>query len=206
MVSIITQNRKVQQRQPPAPPGGIPDPFAAHPPPHSSHLRVASSRNPSQLPLLDLAIFSESLIIFLTVFSHLTQLFEKMLWHTQTHTHRQTHTRRFMATRLGLYQKSINDNNFKIKSIQLLPPTCVKFNDFEDIYGRQQGAKKRGTGAPFRVIVAACVASAISFAIIEYIAPPAGLGFEWNSRNGNGTGNWHLAWVSLRSGKDAFLL
>lgn len=92
----------------------------------------------------------------------------------------------------------------------------MKFNDFEDIYGSaEQGdreSKEKGAGVagvlPHFELLLLPVASAISFAIIEYIAPPAGLGFEWNSRNG--TGNWHLAWVSgclpSRSGKDGFLL
>jgi len=59
-----------------------------------------------------------------------------------------------------LYQKSINDNNFKIKTILCaVPPTCVKFNDFEDIYGNRPSLGRSGP-KPF----------AISFAIIEYIA------------------------------------
>lgn len=68
--------------------------------------------------------------------------------------------------------------------------------------GREGEGDEKGYGwqspAPFQVIVAACRLCAISFAIIEYIAPPAGLRFEWNSRNG--TGNWHLALVPVGQG------
>lgn len=85
-----------------------------------------------------------------------------------------------------------------------MPPTCVKFNDFEDIYGNTEHGMRLGDGGRSCPISSYCccwlVACAISFAIIEYIAPffafPFCVCHLASSGTRAGTGNWHLALVS----------
>lgn len=68
----------------------------------------------------------------------------------------------------GMYQKSINDNNFKIKikTIQRSPPTCVKFNDSEDIYGNRRDSSFRP--APICHVVVAVVVAAFCHFVCNY--------------------------------------